>query len=152
MVRKILIGLLVVLVLIQFIRPKRNLGNAQTTNDITYVTKVPDSIQHMLQAACYDCHSNRTNYPWYAEVNLVGLWLANHINEGKRELNFSEFATYNIKRQAKKFEEIAETVQEHEMPMDSYLWIHDEARLTDVQRTMLIDWAKAEKARATTKL
>ena len=147
MVRKILIGLLIVLVLIQFIRPARNLGNAQTPTDITHVTTVPDSIQHMLQAACYDCHSNHTKYPWYVEVNPVGLWLANHIKEGKRELNFSEFATYNAKRKAKKFEEIAETIQEKEMPMDSYLWIHDEARLTDAQRTMIINWAKAEKAR-----
>ena len=146
MTRKILIGLIVVLILIQFIRPARNNGQAQTPSDISHVATVPDSMLHLLQAACYDCHSNHTTYPWYAEVNPVGLWLSNHVNEGKHELNFSEFATYEVKRKAHKMEEIAESVEKHDMPLNSYLWIHNEARLSDAQRKQIIDWAKAVKA------
>lgn len=146
MARKILVGLLIVLILIQFIRPARNNGQAQTPNDITHVAAVPDSTLHLLQAACYDCHSNYTKYPWYAEVNPVGLWLNNHIKEGKRELNFSEFASYEPKRKAHKLDEIAETVKKHEMPINSYLWIHKEARLNEAQRKQIIDWAKGIKA------
>ena len=73
-------------------------------------------------------------------------WLRNHITDGKKELNFSEFATYNYKRKTKKFEEMAEEVEHGEMPLKSYLWIHDEARLTDGQRKSLISWAKASEA------
>ena len=145
MVRNILIGLLVVLVLIQFIRPSRNTGNAATPNDIAHAVTTPDSTLHLLQTACYDCHSNNTKYPWYANVNPVGIWLQYHVDQGKKELNFSEFATYNAKRRARKLDEIAETVEKHEMPIDSYLWIHDEARLTDSQRKTIIDWAKSAK-------
>ena len=146
MARKIIIGIIIFLVLIQFIRPARNNGSAQTANDITHVTQVPDSILQLLQTACYDCHSNHTKYPWYAEVNPIGLWLTNHVNEGKRELNFSEFATYTVKRKSKKFEEIAKTVKEMEMPLKSYLWVHDEARLSPLQQQAISNWAKAAKA------
>lgn len=111
---------------------------------------VPDSIQHLLQTACYDCHSNHTNYPWYADVNPVGLWLNHHVNEGKRKLNFSEFALYDARRKAHKLEEIAESVEKHDMPLASYLWIHDEARLTAAQRKAIIDWANAAKTYLTT--
>ena len=146
LIRKILVGLLVALVVIQLIRPARNSGPAQTPNDITHVTAVPDSTMQLLQAACYDCHSNHTKYPWYANVNPVGMWLNDHINEGKRELNFSEFATYTPKRKANKLGKIAETVKDHHMPLNSYLWIHTEARLTDAQRQNIIRWADSAKA------
>jgi len=101
---------------------------------------------HLLQTACYDCHSNHTKYPWYAEVNPVGLWLNSHIKDGKEELNFSEFATYTAKRKAHKLGKISETVEKHDMPLNSYLWIHTEARLTDAQRHMIIQWADSAKA------
>lgn len=147
MIRKILVGLLVALVVIQFIRPTRNKGAAETPTDITHATVVPDSTLRLLQTACYDCHSNHTNYPWYAEVNPVGLWLNDHINEGKRELNFSEFATYPTKRKIHKLEEVSETVEKHHMPLGSYLWIHSEARLTDAQRQTIIHWADSAKTK-----
>jgi Haem-binding domain len=147
MIRKILVGLLVALVVIQFIRPARNTGAAQTPTDITHVVAVPDSTMKLLQVACYDCHSNHTRYPWYAEVNPVGMWLNDHVNEGKRELNFSEFATYAAKRQAHKLGEIAEDIKTHDMPLGSYLWIHTDARLTDAQRQIIIRWADSAKAR-----
>lgn len=146
MIRKILVGLLVALVVIQFIRPARNISSAQTPNDITHVTPVPDSTMQLLQTACYDCHSNHTKYPWYANVNPIGMWLNDHITEGKNELNFSEFATYTAKRKAHKVDEISKTVKEHDMPLKSYLWIHTEARLTDAQRQTIIRWADSAKA------
>ncbi len=147
MIRKILVGLLVALVVIQLIRPARNNGAAQTSTDITHVTTVPDSTMQLLQAACYDCHSNHTKYPWYSNINPVGMWLNDHINAGKGELNFSEFATYTAKRKAHKLDAIAKTVKEHDMPLSSYLWIHTEARLTDAQRENIIRWADSAKAK-----
>jgi hypothetical protein len=142
MLRKILIGLLVLLIVIQFIRPAKNQGDAQSPQDITHVVSVPDSTLKLLQTACYDCHSNNTNYPWYAAINPVGLWLHNHVREGKDELNFTTFAQYDAKRRAKKMKEVAETVDKHEMPLPSYLWIHKEAILTAAQRQSIINWAK----------
>ena len=61
---------------------------AQTASDITHVAQVPERVQGILKTSCYDCHSNRTVYPWYSKINLVGWWLNHHIEEGKGELNF----------------------------------------------------------------
>src|SRR5665647_1862494 len=111
--KNILLLLLVALVIIQFIRPGKNISAPSTllANDISKVYTVPDSVHQILQTSCYDCHSNNTTYPWYAKVQPVAWWLNNHIVEGKKEVNFSEFATYRIGRQYKKLDEIIKQVK-----------------------------------------
>ena len=145
MARKIVIIALIVLLIGQLFQPPLNSGNALSSTDIYHAVTVQDSIRNMLQAACFDCHSNHTNYPWYSKVTPVNWWLNHHIEEGKRELNFSTFAKGSFKRKSKKLEETAEQVKKHEMPLDSYLWIHRDARLTESQRKMIVDWALSAK-------
>ncbi len=151
MVKKILIALLVILVAIQFIRPKRNVSAAPSSNDISMHYEVPADVQLILQKACNDCHSNNTNYPWYTDVQPVGLWLQHHVDEGIAELNFSEFAAYKPKRQAHKMEEVAEMIEENEMPLESYTLIHGNAKLSDAEKATLITWAKRLQAEIETK-
>ena len=139
---KIVIGILILLILIQFIRPGGNYGNAFGRNDFTHEIHVPDSILKILKVSCFDCHSNHTNYPWYAQTNPVYWWLNHHITEGKRELNFTEFATYTLKKIDKKLGEIAEQVEKLEMPLPSYTWIHTNAKLDEQQIKALVTWAK----------
>lgn len=143
MLKKILIGLLIIFLLSQFIRPPHNNGDASSPSDITHMVTVPDSVMNLLNIACYDCHSNHTEYPWYSKITPVNWWLNNHIVEGKRHFNFSNFSGSSYKRMIKKMEEVGETVEKHEMPLNSYLWIHKDARLNDAQRKMIINWAKA---------
>jgi hypothetical protein len=152
MKRKIIIGILIVLILIQFIKPKQNNGNALGRNDFTHEIQTPDSIMRILKISCFDCHSNHTNYPWYAEINPVSWWLNHHVNEGNRELNFSEFATYSLKRKNKKLEEIAKQVKEHEMPLSSYTLMHKNAKLTETQALSLIHWAETARLEINSKV
>ena len=142
---KIIIGVLIVLILIQFIKPGGNYGNAFGRNDFTHEIQVPDSILKILKNSCFDCHSNHTNYPWYAQTNPVYWWLNHHITEGKRELNFTEFATYTSKQKDKKLAEIAEQVEEHEMPLPSYTWVHTDAKLNGQEIKSLAAWAKTSR-------
>ena len=93
MKKKILIGLGLVLLVIQFARPARNLSG-DDTNHLATKYSFPGNVAPLIEKACYDCHSNKTVYPWYSNIQPVGWWLANHVNEGKEHLNFSEFATY----------------------------------------------------------
>ena len=139
---KILIGIIILLVLVQFIQPLHNNGTAEAATDITHIIPVPDTVMSLLKVSCYDCHSNHTEYPWYSKITPVNWWLNNHINEGKRELNFSTFSTGSFKRKDKKMKEIDEQIDKHEMPLDSYLWIHTNAKLNDAQRKLIIDWTK----------
>ena len=88
--KKWLLIIIALLVLIQFIRPARNYKSVVAGNTLDKITPVPDSVHELLKHACFDCHSNNTVYPWYANVQPVGWWLANHIKEGKEELNFDD--------------------------------------------------------------
>lgn len=144
--KKIGIGILVILVLLQFIRPARNLGDAYTQNDIEHTVDVSAEVQQILNVSCYDCHSNSTIYPWYYSIQPVGLWLRHHINEGKGELNFSEFKSYTPKKQMHKLDELVEMVRKGEMPMNSYLWIHKDAVLSADQQEVLVKWAEESRA------
>ncbi|MBL7768654.1 MAG: heme-binding domain-containing protein [Flavipsychrobacter sp.] len=141
MIRKILLVLLAIFVVMQAIRPKLDNKGGATSNAISQLTSIPEETNQLLRSSCYDCHSNATVYPWYSHVQPVGWWLDDHVNEGKRELNFDEFATYSLRKQYHKLEEIVEQVKEKEMPLNSYTWIHKDADLTDVQRQQLTGWA-----------
>jgi len=141
MLKKIMIGLLSLFVIIQFIRPDKNSNNESQPNDIAVSFAVPNDVQVVLRKACYDCHSNSTNYPWYAFVQPIYWWLNNHIEEGKKELNFSEFGTYTLRRKLKKFNEISGEVTEAEMPLESYTWMHKEAKLTREESILIVNWA-----------
>lgn len=145
MKRTFALGFIALLIIIQFIRPEENLGEAESSNDVTHYVNVPDQVMTTLQGSCYDCHSNHTNYPWYAKVNPVGWWLNHHIEEGKSELNFSDFAAYDVERMDHKLEEIAEEVEEGHMPLPSYTWIHRDAILSDEQISLITNWVNTER-------
>lgn len=140
--KKILYGLLVVLVLIQFIRPAKNNAETPSPNSIAKQYSVPADVQKSLDVACMDCHSNKTSYPWYSNIQPVGWWLQKHVNDGKRHLNFSEFATYAPKKANHKLEEVIESQHEGWMPLDSYTWIHKDSKLTQQQKDAIVTWAQ----------
>lgn len=142
MIRKILLFLLVVLIIMQVIRPKLDNNSGSTAHSIATITTIPDETGQLLKSSCNDCHSNTTVYPWYAHVQPVGWWLDDHVNEGKKELNFDEFTTYPLRKQYHKLEEVVEMVKEKEMPLNSYTWIHKEADLSTEQRQQLINWSE----------
>jgi len=140
--RPVLLTLLAALLLMQFYRPARNQSNDQT-HHVSTKYPVPAEVESILQSACYDCHSNQTRYPWYANVQPVASWLAGHVNEGTKHLNFSAWTNRRAAVQNHKFEEIIESQETQWMPLKSYTWTHGDARLSDQQRQALKDWAKS---------
>jgi len=140
-IKNIFTGLLIILVFIQFIRPKKNINTTVTPQDIAVMYPMPDSVHMILEKACYDCHSNTTRYPWYNNIQPVAFWLNNHVTNGKRHLNFSEFGQMPFAKQIKRLKKSAREVENEGMPLDSYLWIHKDARLSDAEKNMLISWA-----------
>ena len=132
--------LILIFIIIQFIRPEKNKAEDISKNDISTIYPVPEDVQSILKTSCYDCHSNNTLYPWYSKIQPVAWWLNSHIQDGKKDLNFSEFASYRIRRQYKKLEEVNDLVKKNEMPIDQYLWIHKNAVLSDQQKLTLANW------------
>ncbi len=132
--------LLAVFIVIQFFRPTKNTATALSANDISTKYTVPVEVKNILQTSCNDCHSNNTVYPWYSNIQPVAWYLNDHVQDGKRHLNFSEFATYRIGKQYRKLEEINHEIEDGEMPMTSYNLIHSNAKLSDAQKVIIYKW------------
>jgi len=145
MLKKIGILLSIIFIIIQFFRPQKNVSSEISATDFLVVTNANDNIATIFKTSCYDCHSNNTQYSWYAEVAPVSWWIAHHVDEAKEELNFSEWNTFSKKRKSKKLKEMVEELEEKEMPLKTYLPLHPEARLTDIERSELIIWIKSLK-------
>lgn len=135
--------LAVIIVVIQFIRPAKNVSTQSTETGIGSHFIVPSNVQSVLQRSCYDCHSNTTVYPWYAEIQPVGWLLNKHIRDGKRSLNFDEYTNYRLMKQYHRFNDIIEQIDKNEMPLPSYLLIHRYAKLMADEKNVLIQWSTA---------
>jgi hypothetical protein len=141
--KKIILGIAVLLVVIQFFRPEKNSSSTPSTNNIAKKYNTSNEVKVILDKACNDCHSNNTKYPWYSNFQPVAWWLDHHVDEGKGEINFDEFLTYPPKKARHKMEEVNEMVKEGEMPLNSYTWVHKEAVLTQAEKLILAEWAVA---------
>ncbi|MEP7233386.1 MAG: heme-binding domain-containing protein [Ginsengibacter sp.] len=143
--KKIGLALLIVFIIIQFIRPAHNTSEQLLSTDIAKIYTVPDSVQHLLNTACYDCHSDNTRYPYYAYIQPVAWFLARHIKHGKADLNFGEFGTYSIRKQQSKLKAIINTIRDDEMPLTSYKLMHAVARLSKEEKDLIMKWATITK-------
>jgi hypothetical protein len=143
----IAIALFVAFIAIQFYRPDRAAPPIAEAETLEASTQVPEAVGQILRRSCNDCHTNKTNYPWYSQIAPASLFLASHVEEGRRELNFSVWNTYEARRKRRKLDEICEQVTERYMPLPSYLWIHRDANLSDEDIKTLCDWVDIEKAR-----
>ncbi len=142
---KILVIIIAILLIIQlpFFTPKKNFTKEDTSTAIVDKYEVPMNIQMILYNGCFDCHSNYTeNYPWYYHIQPVSWWMDWHIQEAKKHVNFSEFARYTPQQASKRFKELQEVMEEHAMPLKSYLWMHKDAKLTEKQYQQVAAWAK----------
>lgn len=144
--KKTALLLLVVFVGMQFFHPEKNQAVGDHTAQFLMETNPPKDVKNILQQTCYDCHSNNTEYPWYDNIAPVSYWLSDHVKDGKKHLNFSDWNAYEIKKKDHKLEELIEEVEAGKMPLKEYTWTHETARLTEEQRTAIIDWAKRTRA------
>lgn len=135
--------LLMIFIAIQFIRPARNKPWQTNSQSFGQLLHPPQAINTMLQAACSNCHSNHTIYPWYAAIQPLGWWLQYHIVAGKRQLNFDEFGNYSARRRLSKLTLMGEQLEAGKMPLPSYTWLHPAARLSGANRAMLVNWLNA---------
>ena len=136
--------LIAVLIILQFLQPERNLESEGSDIDLMAVLSVPDQVAVLLKNSCYDCHSNRTAYPWYSRISPVSWYLASHIREGKAELNLSEFGNLEKSRKVGALGDICDVIDSGAMPLKSYLLIHRNARIGQPGMDALCSWSEAE--------
>lgn len=133
--KKALIALIVILIGIQFIPVERT--NPPVTSEIS----VPENVKVILKKACYDCHSNETNWVWYTKVAPMSFLTAKDVNDGRRHLNFSEWDGNN---ESKYKEEIWEEIRDEKMPPWQYKIMHSDAKLSQEEKNIIRNWAGAK--------
>lgn len=132
--KKLIAFLVVVIVGIQFIPVERT--NPPVQSDID----APSDVKAILKKACYDCHSNETNWVWYTKVAPMSFLAVKDVNDGRKHLNFSEWGSYTDKTD-KVMDEIWEEVREEQMPPWQYRVLHSEAKLTPEEKSLIRNWA-----------
>jgi len=140
--KKGILWVLVVLILIQFIRPEKN-ESVDMTNHISQVVDIPSEVNEIIKTSCADCHSNFTKYPWYSEIAPISWYLSQHVNEGKEHLNFSEWTSYNQDQLNHILKDLNEELENHNMPLKSYLIMHKEAKIDIEQYEAVLKWVKS---------
>jgi len=131
---------LVALVGIQFIPTNRNQSDIVPITDFISTYDPPKEVANILRTSCYDCHSNNTAYPWYNKIQPVALFLEDHIEHGKEEFNFSEFGDYSDRRKKSKLKSFIRQVEQNEMPLASYTLIHQEAKISNTEKELVLNW------------
>lgn len=104
----------------------------------------PGQVREVLERSCYDCHSNRTQWPWYSRVAPVSWFVAKHVREGRENLNLTEWPLMDSEAQLFFLGEMKEQIEQKTMPLDSYLIVHRDAGLSDADRTLLLEWIDEE--------
>lgn len=138
---KVALGILVAgLVGIQFFPSEHSEKEAATDQDFSKVYMAPEGITKLLKTSCYDCHSNQTSYPWYSNVQPFGWVLQSHIEDGKSELNFSTFGNLSSRMKKLKIKSMISQIEDGEMPLPSYLYIHREAELTGKESEEIVTY------------
>lgn len=112
----------------------------------THVRVTPE-VEAMLARSCNDCHSQKTQWPWYTNVAPVSWFVVEHVNDGRRHLDFSDWARYGRRDADQLLEAICEMTRNGSMPMSSYTLMHADARLTAADVQTLCGWTNAERRR-----
>lgn len=140
---KILLGVVILLVLVQFIPVDRTNPEIENKKTIFAKETVPPSIRTIFGRSCGDCHSDQTVWPWYSYVAPVSWMIANDVHSARKHVNFSEWGNYTAKQREEALEDICEQVQQSQMPEKSYTLIHRDARLKDIDKEAICRWTEA---------
>lgn len=141
-----LVTIIIILVAIQFIPV--SFTNPPVRNEPNWDS--PET-RAVAERACFDCHSNETDLPWYANVAPASWLIYSDISEGRKKLNFSEWTMKSEEAEHQR-EEIQKEISKGKMPPWYYLPLHPEARLSDIEKQMLIEGLQRTVSNSVTEL
>lgn len=140
--RSVFITLIIVLSAIQLKTTDKSPIATNPKSDFLTIEEAPHEVSDLIQSVCYDCHSYQTKYPWYSHIAPVSWWMEGHVKNGREKVNLSVWDEYSPEEQDTLKNKCAELVEKKWMPILTYKITHADARLTEEQRLMLIDWLK----------
>src|SRR5947209_16316567 len=134
-------------VLLQFSRTALTNPKLDESRAIEARLNVPPEVKAIFARACDDCHSNRTRWPWYSHVAPISWLLTDHVHQGRRHMNFSDWARLNDREATYLLGDICKTTKQGFMPLNSYTLLHRDAILTPQDVATLCTWATTEQQR-----
>ncbi|MGB9182054.1 MAG: heme-binding domain-containing protein [Pyrinomonadaceae bacterium] len=146
-VKWVLVALAVLFIALQFVRPARTNPLVDESKTVQANTQMTPQVNAILERSCRDCHSNKTVWPWYTNVSPVSWFVANHVEEGRRDMNFSEWAKYDRRRRDAYLDLICDMVSKGMMPLSSYTRIHQQAKISTDDARAICEWTEAERQR-----
>jgi len=124
-----ILGLAAVLAAAQLVQPERANPPADPAASLEAVVKPPQDAAAVLERSCRDCHSNRTEWPWYSRISPVSWLVASDVKEGRARLNFSSWNVYSPEMSKIRLRTVCEQVRAGNMPPKYYTPLHPQARL-----------------------
>jgi len=146
-VKWLLISLVCLFILIQLKRPARTNPAVDESQALEAHVQMSPQVKDILERSCRDCHSNKTEWPWYTNVAPVSWWITDHVDQGRKDMNLSEWGKLDKDRQDKKLRQICDEVEDGAMPLSSYLPMHPKANLSEQDKKTLCEWTAAERER-----
>ena len=153
MLKKIIIGVgaaIIAAVGGAFIQPFGSLRGPQTNQAILPDAQIDPKTLAIIQRACQNCHSQNTEWPWYSRVAPASWLLARDVQQARLHMNLSQWQDYSAADRSRLLSEIGSAVRNREMPVQRYVWLHPEARLTEIERQQIYLWTRKERSRLRT--
>ena len=132
---------------VQFIRPNRTNPPVDKTQTVEAHLRVTPEVADVFERACKDCHSHQTDWPWYSQIAPASWFVADHVEHGRRNLNFSEWARYDREQADFLLGFMCATAKQGTMPLSSYTLLHNSAKLSPGDVQTLCRWSQAERER-----
>lgn len=136
--KRVSIGLAALFLAIQLVPAGR------TNPPVTKSIEAPPEVMTILRRSCFDCHSNETKWPWYAYVAPVSWLVVHDTDEGRHELNFSHWGDLSQTKRESNSVRVVEEIEDGEMPMEAYLWMHGDAAVSDAELEVLRIWSEGD--------
>jgi hypothetical protein len=143
-IKRGLIGLVVFLVVIQVVRPSRTNPPIDPSKEISAKMTVDPAVQSILDRSCSDCHSNKTVWPWYSNVAPISWLVWRDVNDGRRHMNLSDFATEPVQREGRVLNGMCEETKRGDMPMSIYVPMHPQSKLTSADVDTICRWTDSQ--------
>lgn len=142
--KKVLLYGIIIFLSFQLIQIDKENPSVNKKIDYNRVTNASPEIQKILKKACYDCHSNEVNYPWYSSIAPISWFIKEHVNQGKEYVNFSEYGKYNRYQKEHINSSLYRVIENKTMPLNTYLWMHKEANLSEEEYVLLLNWFQTQ--------
>ena len=140
MLKKTVIWSVAALVAIQFIEVDKS--NPKVESEIAL--QAPQKVMSILKKSCYDCHSNETKWPHYSNIAPISFVVASHVKDARAALNFSEYEKIDKERKVARLKRAIVTVKNERMALPSYVMAHQEAKLSQDEKVVLVKWFEKE--------